>query len=84
MITKYTSQRGVYVCIPLLRSVQNSMWCTVIILHSARRMVKSYYTTTCTNVYTRALSPEETQESVKVLETEHMIQMCMAHKLVSG
>ena len=43
----------------------------VIILHSARRVVKSYYiTTSCTNVFTRALSPEETREGVKFLETD--------------
>ena len=51
-------------------SLQNSVWRVVIILHSVKCVVKSYYTTTCTNVYTRALSPEETQEGVKFLETE--------------
>ena len=59
----------------------------VIILHSARRVVKSYYiTTSCTNVFTRALSPEETREGVKFLETDADSDMekAMAYKLVSG
>ena len=69
--------------------VQNSARRVVIILHSARRVVKSYYTTTsCTNEHS-ALNPEETREDVRFLETECSsadldMKKAMAYKLVSG
>ena len=47
-------------------------------------MVKSYYTTTCTNVYTRALSPEETQDGVKFLEMERSSADSDMHDLQTG
>ena len=46
---------------------------------------KSYYTTTsCTNVYTRALSPEETREGVKFLETKRSSADSDMHGLQTG
>ena len=65
--------------------MQNSAQRVVIILHSARRVVKSYYaTTSCANVYTRALSPEETPEGVKFLETERSSADSDMHGLQTG